>query len=146
MVWTSVLKKLISYMVGDNCRLFSMLNGLICLLILPFSSKIACWCLVGPIRAFSLSLPESLKSTKSTSLFKHSLSVLLTAVWSGINELCTFMPYALCTLHFIVYYCYYHLFTMGGQLRWALCLSGNHPLCVLLLSLFSATYLLYCGE
>ena len=25
---------------------------------------------------------------------------------------------------------YYHLFAMGDQLRWALCLSGNPPLCV----------------
>ena len=46
------------------------------------------------------SLPESLKTIQSTSLFKHSLSVfLLTGVWSGIIELCTFMPYALCTFH-----------------------------------------------
>ena len=43
------------------------------------------------------SLPESLKSIQSTSLFKNSLSVfLLTAVWSG-----HWMAYiyALCTLH-----------------------------------------------
>ena len=32
-------------------------------------------------------------------------------------------------LHCIVYYCYYNFFTIGGQLRWALCLSGNPPLC-----------------
>ena len=74
-------------------------------------------------------LPESLTTIQSTSLFKHSLSVfLLTGVWSGITELCTFMLYAPCTLHCIAYYCYY-IFTMGGQLRWALCLSGNPPLC-----------------
>ena len=43
-----------------------------------------------------------------------------------------------------VYYCYY-IFTMGGQLRLSLCLSGNPPLC--LLQSFSATYiLLYCGD
>jgi len=29
--------------------------------------------------------------------------------------------------HCIVYYCYF--FAMGGRLRWALCLSGNPPLC-----------------
>jgi len=29
---------------------------------------------------------------------------------------------------------------LGGQLRWALCLSGNPPLCVLMLSIFSQLY------
>ena len=37
-----------------------------------------------------------------------------------------------------------HFFTMGDQLRWALCLSGNPPLCVLLLALLLLC--LYCGE
>ena len=36
-------------------------------------------------------------------------------------------------------------FTVGGQLRWALCLSGNPPLCVLLPSVFTAVFL-YRGE
>jgi len=48
--------------------------------------------------------------------------------------------YALCTLHLGLHWLLLLLsfFTMGGQLRWALCLSGNPPLCVLLVSLFSA--------
>ena len=49
------------------------------------------------------------------------------------------MPYTLCTLHCIANYCYY-IFAMGGQLRWALCLSGNPPLlfccCHLVLHMF----------
>ena len=32
------------------------------------------------------------------------------------------------------------LYILGGQLRWALCLSGNPPLCVLMLSVLQ----LYC--
>ena len=60
--------------------------------------------------------------------------------------LCTFMPYAPCTLNYIHWLLLLlSFFTMGGQLRCALCVSGNPPLCVLSLSLFSAI-VLYCGE
>jgi len=48
-------------------------------------------------------LPESLKLIQSTPLFKSSLMVfLLTTVWTGITDLCTFVPFAPCTLHFAV--------------------------------------------
>jgi len=56
--------------------------------------------------------------------------------------LCTFEPFAPCTLHFAVnWFCVIVFFvTIGGQLRWALCLSGNPPLCVLMLSVLQ----MYC--
>ena len=89
------------------------------------------------------SLPQSLKTIQSTSLFKHSVSVfLLTGVGSAITELCTFMAYAPCTLHCIAYYCYYH-FHNGWLAKMGLLATFHF---VLLLSLFSAIYLLYCGE
>ena len=48
-------------------------------------------------------LPESLKLIQSTPVFKSSLMVfLLTTVWTGITDLCTFVPFAPCTLHFAV--------------------------------------------
>ena len=56
---------------------------------------------------------------------------------------------ALCTLHLALcsklVLCYCFFVTMGSQLRWALCLSGNLPLCVSMLSVFTAL-LLYRGE
>ena len=41
--------------------------------------------------------------------------------------------YALCSLHPALH-CYYNFFAMGGRLRWALCLSGNPPLCFVAVS------------
>ena len=75
------------------------------------------------------------------------LVLLLTTVWTDITDLCTFVPFAPCTLHFAVnWFCVIVFFvTIGGQLTWALCLSGNPPLCVLLLSVFTAL-LFYRGE
>jgi len=53
-------------------------------------------------------LPESTKLIQSTPVFKSSLMVfLLTTVWTGITDLCTFVPLAPCTLHFAVnWFCY----------------------------------------
>ena len=75
------------------------------------------------------SLPESLKSIQPTSLFKHSPSVFLLTEYEVVSLNCAhvcLMHLAPCiTLLIIVII----IFTMGGQLRWALCLSGNHTLC-----------------
>jgi len=51
---------------------------------------------------------------------------------------------AVCTLHLALcsklVLCYCFFVTVGGQLRWALCLSGNPSLCVSMLSVLQ----LYC--
>jgi len=60
-------------------------------------------------------VPNSgLKSIQSTHVFKSSLMVFfLTTVWTDITDLCTFVPFAPCSLHFavnwfsvIVFFCY----------------------------------------
>ena len=57
---------------------------------------------------------------------------------SGIKRSCcpTVCPSVLSLFCFVLLF----FVTMGGQLRWALCLSGNPPLCVLMLSVLQ----LYC--
>jgi len=65
----------------------------------------------------------------------HYWFVHICALWTLHLALCSKL---------VLCYCFFFV-TMNSQLRWALCLSGNPPLCVSMLSVFTAL-LLYRGE
>jgi len=92
--------------------------------------------------------PEPANNTLSDNDYKYS--PMREKSWANIgiateSDLCPFVPFTPCTLLFALctklVLCYYFI-TKGGQLWWALCLSGSPPLCVVAHSFHSCIVVL----